>query len=78
MVTEADEPVHPEQQAVLFYIYCDDVAVKRSELVAAKITASAIEFPFYSPRGEFRIEDPDGYVLMVKDIDKSPSASNRK
>ena len=65
MVAKASEPVDPKQQAVLFYIYCDDVAAKRSELVAANIKASPITSPFYAPRGEFRIEDPDGYVLMV-------------
>ena len=69
MVTQADEPVDPEQQAVLFYIYCDDIVAKREELVAANIKASPMAFPFHSPRGEFRIEDPDGYVIMMTHTD---------
>jgi hypothetical protein len=65
MLSQATEPVDPGSQAVLFYLYCADVAVYRSELVAAGVDAGPIEHPFWSPRGEFRITDPDGYVLMV-------------
>jgi predicted enzyme related to lactoylglutathione lyase len=65
MVTRASEPVVASQQAVLFYVYCDDVAAKHAELQKAGIGVGTIAFPFYAPRGEFRIEDPDGYVLMV-------------
>lgn len=65
MVTSADAPVDPGAQAVLFYLYCDDVAAFHARVVAAGITAGAIRRPFWSPRGEFRLEDPDGYVLIV-------------
>jgi uncharacterized glyoxalase superfamily protein PhnB len=65
MVARAIEPVIPSQQAVLFYLYCDDVKAMRAALQAAGVTAGPIQFPFYAPRGEFRVEDPDGYVLMV-------------
>ena len=69
MVTTAGELVVSEQQAVLFYVYCDDVAAKRSELIAANITAGPMKFPFHSPGGEFRIVDPDGYVIMMRHTD---------
>ena len=65
MLTRADAPVVGSQQAVLFYAYFDDTAIARERLIAAGIEAGPIEFPFYAPRGEFRIHDPDGYVLMV-------------
>jgi predicted enzyme related to lactoylglutathione lyase len=65
MVARATEPVVPSQQAVLFYLYCDDVNAMRATLQAAGVTTGPIQFPFYAPRGEFRVEDPDGYVLMV-------------
>jgi len=45
--------------------YVDDVAPKRDELLAAGIECGAIGYPFYNPRGEFRVHDPDGYVLMI-------------
>lgn len=57
--------VVPDGQAVLFYAYCDDVAAFRDRLAAEGIDAGPIQFPFYAPRGEFRIQDPDGYVVMV-------------
>lgn len=65
MITKADEPVIASQQAVLFYVYCDDVLAKRIELDQIGLSPGAVRYPFYSPRGEFRVEDPDGYVLMI-------------
>ncbi len=65
MLARADEPVPASQQGVLFYLYCEDVAAKRRGLQAKGIPAGPINKPFYSPQGEFRVEDPDGYVLMV-------------
>jgi uncharacterized glyoxalase superfamily protein PhnB len=53
------------QQAMLFYLYVDDVAAKHAELAAAGLEVGAIASPFYAPRGEFRMTDPDGYVLMI-------------
>jgi hypothetical protein len=65
MVANADEPVVASQQAVLFYVYVDDVPAKHAELAAAGIAVGAITYAFYAPRGEFRVMDPDGYVLMI-------------
>jgi catechol 2,3-dioxygenase-like lactoylglutathione lyase family enzyme len=65
MVALASEPVIADQQAVLFYLYCDEVAATRSRLQEAGVPVGAIEYPFYAPRGEFRVHDPDGYVLMI-------------
>ena len=65
MVAEASEPVDPEKQALLLYVYCPDVAAFRSDLIKAGVDAGPIKNPFYAPRGEFRVTDPDGYVLMV-------------
>ena len=65
MVSKADGPFDAGQQAVLFYLYCDDVDAMRAELERAGVSVGPIGHPFYSPRGEFRVEDPDGYVLMI-------------
>jgi predicted enzyme related to lactoylglutathione lyase len=65
MLAKAGEPVVPSQQAVLFYLYVDDVAAKHAELRESGITGGDIQYPFYAPRGEFRLTDPDGYTLMV-------------
>ena len=65
MVTRADEPVEASQQAVLFYLYCEDLPAYRAALQAQGIEVGEIQYPFYAPRGEFRVTDPDGFVLMV-------------
>jgi catechol 2,3-dioxygenase-like lactoylglutathione lyase family enzyme len=65
MLAVASEPVVPEQQAVLFYVYTDDVATARASLDKAGLSPGEIKTPFYAPRGEFRLVDPDGYVVMV-------------
>ena len=64
MIAAAEEPIG-KQHAVLFYLYCDDVAAKHAELAAAGVAVGEITHPFYAPRGEFRVTDPDGYALMV-------------
>jgi len=37
----------------------------REELLAKGFRASDISYPDYLPEGEFRLEDPDGYTLMI-------------
>lgn len=65
MLAVASHPVIAEQQRVLFYVYTDDVAAARESLAEAGLNPGAITTPFYAPRGEFRLVDPDGYVVMV-------------
>ena len=65
MLAKADAPVSRAAQGVLFYVYVPDVDGYRDQLIAAGVDASEVTRPFYAPRGEFRVTDPDGYVLMV-------------
>lgn len=65
MVAKALEPVDPKAQSVLYYVYCDDVAGLRRQLSEAGVEVGEITYPFYAPKGEFRVIDPDGYTLMV-------------
>jgi hypothetical protein len=65
MLAQATDPIDPQQQAILFYVYCDDVAGFRSRLLESGVDAGPITHPFYAPGGEFRVADPDGYALMV-------------
>ena len=65
MLARASEPVVAAQQAVLFYVYCADVAAMHARLAAAGVAVSPIATPFFNPKGEFRAVDPDGYVVMV-------------
>ena len=65
MLNLADAPVVAEQQAVLFYVYCEDVAAMHAQLGEAGLDVGPVNTPFYNPKGEFRLIDPDGYVVMV-------------
>jgi hypothetical protein len=65
MLARSSEPVEAEKQAVLFYLYLPDVSGFRDLLIESGVEAGPIKHPFYAPGGEFRVIDPDGYVLMV-------------
>jgi hypothetical protein len=65
MLARASDPVDPKAHAVLFYVYVPDVPAFREKVLAAGIEAGPIRNPFYAPRGEFRVTDPDGYRLMI-------------
>lgn len=69
MITQACDPIIPEQQRILFYLYVEDVNVAHADLIAAGLHPGAIETPFYAPQGEFRLIDPDGYTLMISHMD---------
>ena len=65
MLAKSSGKIDPEQQAAMVYLYCVDVPAKREELVQLGLNPGSIHTPFYAPRGEFRLADPDGYCLMV-------------
>ena len=82
----ADAPVIPEQQAVLFYMYTEDVARMRAHLLAAGLhdggayhgqqgpnrgrrVVFEAQHPDYMKRGELRIADPDGYCILMGQLD---------
>lgn len=69
MIGRSARPMNPGAQDILFYMYAPDVAAYRAELEANGVKVGPIQYPFYSPRGEFRIDDLDGYTLMVAHAD---------
>lgn len=68
MLGLASGPIDASQQAILFYLYYDDIKQTRSALTGLGYACGEIKYPFYMPGGEFRMEDPDGYVLMLAQI----------
>ena len=62
---EGEPAFDPRQQAVLLYLYTPDLAGLRRQLVDAGVDLSEIQFPPYMPSGELRVDDPDGYVLLI-------------
>jgi predicted enzyme related to lactoylglutathione lyase len=68
MIGTASGSIDHTQQAILFYLYFDNIKEARAALVARGRRPSEITYPFYMPGGECRLEDPDGYVLMLAQI----------
>jgi catechol 2,3-dioxygenase-like lactoylglutathione lyase family enzyme len=62
-------PSDPDRQRVQFYLYSDDLAKLRGGLLEAGIDAGEIEDGSPGPREEMRVVDPDGYVLIVAQIE---------
>jgi hypothetical protein len=65
MFARATAPVVSREQAVLFYLYTRNLIALRDHLLAAGVSVSSITHPDYMPKGEIRVEDPDGYVLLI-------------
>jgi catechol 2,3-dioxygenase-like lactoylglutathione lyase family enzyme len=62
-------PSDPERQRVQFYLYSRDLAALREQLLRAGIEAGQIEDGTPGPREQMRVTDPDGYVLMIAQIE---------
>jgi predicted enzyme related to lactoylglutathione lyase len=69
MVAEADGAVDPHAQAVLFYLYTRDLDGLRARLVAAGVAAGEITTGNLGPDRQMHVVDPDGYVLMLAEIE---------
>ena len=65
MLTRSSRPIEAGAQDVLFYLYASDLEGLRAQLLDAGLAPGEIGYPEYLPAGEFRVEDPDGYCLMV-------------
>lgn len=72
MLALAEEPVRAREQGVLFYLYTPDLVGLRDHLVAAGAGPGQIVDGSPGPREELRIDDPDGYCLMVAQLEKPP------
>ena len=69
MLSAALEPVNPAAQAVLFYLYVPGVAAFREQLAGRGLKVGELQYFYFAKDGEFRIVDPDGYVLLVGQAD---------
>jgi catechol 2,3-dioxygenase-like lactoylglutathione lyase family enzyme len=76
MLAVAGERIDPTRQAVLFYLYAADVVALRDELVAARIEVCPVAHPDYMPAGEIRVADPDGYVLLIGQLESRADVSD--
>jgi len=67
MLVANDIPGAVENPArtVLFYLYATNMRSLRQDLLEKGFKVSEISYPPYLPDGEFRLEDPDHYTLMI-------------
>jgi catechol 2,3-dioxygenase-like lactoylglutathione lyase family enzyme len=62
-------PSDPDRQRVEFYLYSRELGALREQLLRAGIEPGPITDGSPGPREEMRVTDPDGYVLMIAQID---------
>jgi catechol 2,3-dioxygenase-like lactoylglutathione lyase family enzyme len=77
----AEEPIDPRAQSILLYLYAEDLPALREHLVARGLTPAPIERPEHMPSGEMRVDDPDGYVVLVgqwSESEHAPWEASRK
>ncbi|HKF47242.1 MAG TPA: VOC family protein [Terracidiphilus sp.] len=70
MLVRSGRAMNPDAQDVLFYLYAKGVAAYREWLLAQGLKPGELKFPPYAVHGEFRIDDPDGYCLLVGDTEQ--------
>lgn len=69
MVTTDGDSIDPAGQGVLFYLYSNNLDALREQLVADGIDVGKIRDGTPGPREEMRVTDPDGYVLMIAQVE---------
>jgi Glyoxalase/Bleomycin resistance protein/Dioxygenase superfamily. len=69
MLAEAGTTVDAAAQGVLLYLYSDDLAALREHLRAHGAAPSEIADGSPGPRAEMRVDDPDGYCLMIAQVE---------
>lgn len=65
MITKTGRPLNPGAQDVMFYLYVEDMPAYRRQLSERGVQVGEVTYPFWSPGGEFRVDDPDGWTWMV-------------
>jgi catechol 2,3-dioxygenase-like lactoylglutathione lyase family enzyme len=78
MLQQVDEEVDGAAQAVLFYLFVDDLLSLRERLIGHGVEAGEIEDGRPGPTRELRLRDPDGYLLMVAEIEAEEAHPPRR
>jgi uncharacterized glyoxalase superfamily protein PhnB len=69
MISTDGDSVDAAGQGVLFYLYSDNLAALREQLLDHGIQVGEIVEGTPGPLQEMRATDPDGYVLMVAQLE---------
>ena len=71
MVSTDGDPIDPAGQGVLFYLYSNNLARLREQILVEGIGVGEIVDGTPGPRQEMKLTDPDGYALMVAQVEPS-------
>jgi len=74
MVSTDGDSIDPAGQGVMFYLYSDNLAALRDQLLADGIHVGEIVDGTPGPPQEMRLTDPDGYVLMIAQLEPPEAA----
>jgi len=66
MIERASHPIVASQQAFMLVLYVADVSAVHGELASAGLAVGTIHRPFHAPDGLFRLSDPDGFELTIR------------
>jgi hypothetical protein len=69
MLAHASATIERDKQAVLFYLYADDLAALRKHLLAKGVTVGEIRDGSPGPAREMGLADPDGWCRMVAETE---------
>lgn len=61
--------IDPRAQGVTFYLYAEDLHALREHLVAKRLEPGPIVDGSPGPSQEMELRDPDGYTLMIAQIE---------
>ena len=70
LMVSTGDPVDQADQGILFYLYSNDLAALRRQLLAV----GEIEDGTPGPREQMQLADPDGYVLKIAQIEPTEAA----
>jgi len=65
MLTRGRGPLSAEARGIMFYLYVTDMPAFRAQVISRGVAVGEVTHPFWSPDGEFRVDDPDGWTWMV-------------
>jgi hypothetical protein len=69
MLARASLPIERDKQAVLLYLYADDLQALREHLLGSGVVVGEIRDGSPGPAREMGLDDPDGWCLMVAEIE---------
>jgi DNA-binding MarR family transcriptional regulator len=68
MFSLAEAPVEPRAQGIHFYCWTADIVALRQRLIGDGLAPGPIEHPEHMEDGEFHLDDPDAYHVIVGQI----------